>query len=134
MEVIKRQMATWFVAIVGILAFTSCDEDWWDNWEPNVNLTGRWEIREISGWNCPYRTGDTWTFYSNGNFDGDGYGLQPERGYWRTSGRRSISISMNGYNTDMSVYIRDYDYDYMTLDVTDYTYNTNYTLRLAKRY
>ena len=72
MEVIKRQMATWFVAIVGILAFTSCDEDWWDNWEPNVNLTGRWEIREISGWNCPYRTGDTWTFYSNGNFDGDG--------------------------------------------------------------
>ena len=39
MEVIKRQMATWFVAIVGILAFTSCDEDWWDNWEPNVNLT-----------------------------------------------------------------------------------------------
>ena len=34
----------------------------------------------------------------------------------------------------MSVYIRDYDYDYMTLDVTDYTYNTNYTLRLTKRY
>lgn len=134
MEVIKRQIATWLVAIVGILAFTSCDEDWWNNWEPNVNLTGCWEIREVSGWNSHYRAGDTWKFYSNGNFAADGYDLQPERWYWRTSGRRSISISMNGYNTDMSVYIRNYDYDYMTLDVTDYTYNTNYTLRLTKRY
>lgn len=134
MELIKRQMATWLVALVGIFVFTGCDEDWWNDWEPNADLTGRWEIREVSGWNSIYHAGDVWTFYSNGDFDADGYGLLKERGYWRISGRRSISISINGYNTDMSAYIRNYDYDYMTLDVNDYAYNTQYTLRLTKRY
>lgn len=133
MKTLQKQLAIWTIALVGILAFTSCDEDWWDNWDARVDLPGQWEIREVSGWSgCPYQRGDVWTFYRNGSFYGDGYGGLHESGYWQIYGR-TINFMFDG-NTSMRAYIRNFDHDYMTLDVTDYTYNVNYTLRLTKGY
>ncbi len=79
-----------------------------------------------------YNTGDEFTFQSNGNFYTDGYELN-ESGQWDSRGR-NLDISFNGYDVDLSCYIRQFDNSYMVLDVNDYSYNTRYTLRLVRIY
>lgn len=133
---ISKQLAVWLIAIVGIFSLTGCDDDWWNGWNGYSDVTGQWKIVEVSGWiDCPYRQGDYWTFYSNGNFDTDGYGNLHERGYWRMSGRTiEFSFPPNNY-TAMSAYVSTYDRSgYMTLRVNDYDNNTSYTLRLTRSY
>ena len=133
MKTLQKQMTMWMITLVSIFAFTSCDEDWWNNWDVRHELPGRWEIKEVSGWNnCPYRRGDTWRFYNDGIFVSNGSQGFHEEGYWQFYGQE-ITFTFDG-QTSMRAYVRNFDYDYMTLDVTDYYYNTSYTLRLAKSY
>lgn len=136
MKTIQKQVAIWMIALVGIFSLTNCDENWWYDWDAQYELPGRWEIREITNTGCqgcPYQRGDVWSFYRNGEFYCDSYrGGYYDRGYWQAYGR-NISISFDG-NTNMKAYIRNFDHDYMTLDVNDYDFNIYYTLRLTKRY
>ena len=112
MKTLQKQMTMWMITLVSIFAFTSCDDDWWNN--------------------CPYRRGDTWRFYNDGIFVSNGSQGFHEEGYWQFYGRE-ITFTFDG-QTSMRAYVRNFDYDYMTLDVTDYYYNTSYTLRLTKSY
>ena len=88
----------------------------------------------MTGWNnCPYRQGDYWTFYYNGNFAADGYGDLRERGYWQMSGRTiEFAFPPHDNYVSMSAYVSTYDNDYMTLRVNDYDNNANYTLRMVR--
>lgn len=51
-KTISKQLAAWFIAIVGIFSLTACDEDWWNGWDGYSDVTGQWRIVEVSGgWN-----------------------------------------------------------------------------------
>lgn len=117
----------WLSLSLILMLTTSCTEDWWNDYDDS--LMGTWRIVECTGY-TNYREGDTFTFYSNGDFYSNGYSLN-ERGQWDTDGR-NINISFDGYNIDISAYVRQFGNGYMVLQVTDYYDNTRYTLRLTK--
>lgn len=129
MERIKNHFLTTMLCLTALLSLSSCSEDWWANF--GTNFIGQWRVVEVSG-SSNYSSGDQFTFDSNGNFYTDGYQLN-ESGAWESRGR-TISVSFDGYGTDLSCYIRQYDDSYMVLDVTDYSYQTRYTLRLVRVY
>ncbi len=129
MKRLKTHFLTTMLCLTAILSLTSCDEDWWTSF--NRNFIGRWRVVEVSGMSN-YSSGDYFTFQSDGYFYSDGYQLN-ESGQWDSRGR-TIDISFNGYNVDLSCYVRQYDNSYMVLDVNDYSYNTRYTLRLVRVY
>lgn len=134
MKAISKQMAVWMIALVGIFSLCGCDEDWWNDWGGSTSITGQWKVVEVTGWNsCPYRQGDYWTFYYNGQFAADGSNNLRERGYWQMRGR-TIEFAFPPHDdyVSMSAYVSTYDDDYMTLRVNDYDNNANYTLRLVR--
>lgn len=130
METIKKQATMWTLALITLMTMFSCDEDWWNDWDGRSDITGQWRIVETTGYS-PYRQGDYWTFDRSGDFDTDGYGTQPERGYWRMNGRRNIQISFGSY-VSMDAYVSTFSGDYMTLNVDDYDSRTSYTLRFVR--
>lgn len=130
METIKKQATMWTLALITLMTMFSCDEDWWNDWDGRSDITGQWRIVEATGY-TQYRQGDYWTFYKNGDFDTDGYGTQPERGYWSMNGRRNIQISFGNY-VSMDAYVSTFSGDYMTLNVDDYDSRTSYTLRFVR--
>lgn len=130
MKLIQSHVSRLILGLTLILSLTtSCTEDWWHDYDSS--LIGTWRIVECTGY-TNYRQGDTFTFYANGDFASHGYSLN-ERGYWDTDGR-TINISFDGYNVDLSAYVRQYSDTYMVLDVNDYYDNTRYTLRLTRGY
>ncbi len=120
----------WTLALITLMTMFSCDEDWWNDWDGRSDITGQWRIVETTGYS-PYRQDDYWTFYKNGDFDTDGYGTRPERGYWRMDGRRNIQILFGSY-VSMDAYVSTFSGDYMTLNVDDYDSRTSYTLRFVR--
>lgn len=130
METIKKQATMWTLALITLMTMFSCDEDWWNDWDGRSDITGQWRIVETTGYS-PYRQDDYWTFYKNGDFDTDGYGTRPERGYWCMDGRRNIQILFGSY-VSMDAYVRTFSGDYMTLNVDDYDSRTSYTLRFVR--
>ncbi|MBO5135233.1 MAG: hypothetical protein J6C15_08810 [Bacteroidaceae bacterium] len=107
--------------------FTSCEEDYWF-------IDGDWRVVEISAYKgeCPYYYGDIMTFYPDGEFYVQGnYGFY-ERGFWDIKGHYLyIDFNGDGYE-DIRADVRQGDSDYMVLDVKDYSYHSQYTLRLVR--
>lgn len=122
-----RHFASVVALIFTLTALCGCDPDWWDG---RTDLDGSWRVVEVSGYSN-YQPGDNWYFYRNGAFSTHGYDLPSENGWWSRRGR-SIQISFGERDVDISAYVRDYDNDYMVLDVTDYDYGYSYTLRLVR--
>ena len=130
----KIRKAHWsllLIALLSMLQLSSCDEldDRYDY------LTGRWRVVEVSSWgNCPYRSGDNWLFYEDGRFEA--YGSQGfyEYGYWRAKGR-NVEIAFEPDNTvGIQMYVDNYQGDYLSMRVNDYSNNTSYTLRFVRYY
>lgn len=128
MKLLHNHINRLLLGIMLIATFTSCDEDWWRD-DILSDLCGGWRVVEVTGYSA-YRTGDRFWFYEDGTFLTEGHSLN-ERGEWHGRGRQ-IDISFDGYNVDISAYIRSYSGDYMVLDMSDYYDNSRYTLRLTR--
>lgn len=127
MKLQHKHLTSLLFTVITLLTLCSCDPDWWQS---RTDIEGSWRIVETSGY-TNYQRNDNWYFYRNGNFSSYGYDLD-EFGYWSTRGRH-IQISFDDYGVDIDAYVREYDGEYMVLDVQDYSsYNTNYTLRLVR--
>lgn len=124
-----RQWASRIILMLTcLITLTGCEVEWWNNLGPS-DLDGRWRIVE-TGYNTNYRQGDRWFFYSNGDFESQGYQLN-EQGAWERHGRY-LYIYLTSYNEpDIKAYLVNYDDDYMTLAVDDYEYGRT-TLRLVR--
>lgn len=134
MKTLRTQISIWVIALVSILSFTSCDEDWWNGWNGSADVVGQWRVVEVTGWaSCPYQQGDYWYLNSNGDFRSWGMGNLNEQGYWSMRGRTmEFCFPPHTNYVSMSAYVSNYDTDYLTLRVTDYDNNTNYTLRMVR--
>lgn len=127
MKVMKTRLTVLFLAFASILAFVSCDENWWNNYGDS-DVDGQWRIVEAS-YGSNYVQGDIWTFQSNGYFTATGQDLY-EEGTWQRR-QRTLLIAINSPQVNVEAYVSNYDGDYMVLDVNDYDYG-RYTLRLVR--
>lgn len=127
MKTTRTHFAVLFTALISILTLTSCDPDFWGS----SNVEGTWRIVEVSGYSN-YRTGDYWELRYNGDFYAYGSGNLNESGYWDRYGR-TLNIRFDGSGADMQAYVRQYEGDYMVLEVNDYSFQTSYTLRLTRQ-
>lgn len=131
MEKQKHLLMHLILSAICLLTLTGCEEDWWD--ARHTDVFGDWRIVEVTGsYNCNYRPGDYWTFYTNGGFMAQGYDGLYESGSWDRRGRE-LYIYFNSYNPEIVAYVRSIDDDYMVLDIDDYTYQSSYTLRLVRQ-
>ncbi len=130
MKLLQNHVSRLLLGLLLITSLTSCSEDWWDH-DYAYSLQGGWRIVEVTGYTT-YHTGDQFWFNGDGTFVSEGYSLH-ENGYWQTDGR-TINISFDGYNVDISAYVRQFNSGYMVLDINDYYDNTRYTLRLTRTY
>lgn len=125
----KHRFSILFIALISLVSLTSCDEDWWDGYS---DFDGLWRIVEVSG-SSNYTEGDTWYFQEDGYFETYGYGGLYEKGFWERRGNR-IEIYFDSHNPDIEAYVRNFEGDYMVLEVTDYGYGTRGVLRMVKEY
>lgn len=126
----KRYAATLLVALAALFTLTGCEED---DWWATDNIIGQWRVVEAGGYErSPYQYGDRFRFYSGGNFEVRGSGGLYESGYWEVSSRRVLLYFQQTDYPEISAYISQMDEGYMTLRVTDNSYNMSYTLRLVR--
>lgn len=129
MTTYRNYLSVLLLTLAAMMSFTGCEEDY------DPRFVGEWRIVEVTpAYNTNYRPGDYWRFYPNGDFEVYGSsweGNLNEYGYWDRRGN-NLQITFDGYNTDINARIRGYDGDYMVLDVSDYYYNSRYTLRLIR--
>lgn len=125
----KALLALTLLAVT--LPFSSCStDDWWTS----ETLEGRWRIVEVGfGYGeCPYRPGDRWEFYGNGEFHSWGFNGFEEYGVWDVS-NRTVYISFDAYGpNDIACHLRNIDDQYVAMDVDDYSYGSRYTLRMVR--
>lgn len=124
-NVIKKSIIG-FIFILFPFIISSCEEDVWF-------IEGDWKVVEISHHHgeCPYYNGDIFTFYLDGELSVRGYQGFYERGYWDLS-RNYLYIDFNGDGyEEIKARIRQNDSEYMVLDVVDYSYRSEYTLRMV---
>ena len=122
----KKNGILLLLLLTTIFTFSSCEEDYWF-------IDGEWRIVEISTYKgeCPYYYGDIMIFYPDGEFyvQGD-YGFY-ENGYWDVKGHYLyVDFNGDGYE-EIKARIRQNDSEYMVLDVVDYSYRSEYTLRMV---
>lgn len=113
--------------IISTFTFSSCEEDCWF-------IDGEWRIVEVARYHgeCPYYIGDILTFYPDGEFYVRGSHNFHERGYWDVVGHH-LYIDFDGDGHDeIRAKIRQGDADYMVLDAEDYSYRSEYTLRMVR--
>ncbi len=121
------------MTLTALFAFTGCevDNDWW----ATDNLVGTWRVVEVGSYDePPYQYGDRFTFYSAGDFNVTGSGGLYETGTWRVDSRRVMLNFNQSRHPEMVAYITQMDDGYMSLEVTDYSYNITYRLRLVRQY
>lgn len=127
MQTFKKNISILLITFTCLLALNSCEEAWWGR---SYYLDGEWRVVEVQGYSN-YEPGDSWFFYSSGDFYALGAGNLQERGVWERQGRM-LYIAFNSYEPEIEGYIRTYEGDYLVLDINDYTYGTRYTLRLVR--
>ena len=105
---------------------SSCDEDAW-------LIEGDWKVVEISRYHgeCPYNKGDIFTFFYDGELSVRGHHGFYKSGYWDLSKHYLyIDFDGDGYE-EIKARIRQNDSEYMVLDLVDYSYMSEYTLRMV---
>lgn len=121
------------ILLVAALALTSCEDD---DWVTREALEGSWRIVEVEDYSggCPYRYDDQMLFHYDGTFDARGRGGFEQAGYWDV-GRDVITIDFDrDGRSDVVAQILQLDHGYLVLDVTDYSYDCYYRLRLTRYY
>lgn len=131
----KHRKTSWSILLVFLLSMlqlSSCDELIEDRYG---YLAGQWRVVEVNSWgNCPYQVGDNWMFYDDGRFEAYGSHAFHEYGYWRANGR-NVEIVFEPYNdVSIQIYIDNYQGDYLSMKVNDYSNDTYYTLRFVRYY
>lgn len=131
MKKLLQRTYIFVIVLVSTFAMTACDtDDWWTR----ETVSGTWRIVEATPYSgeCPYRYKDYMEFLYEGTFYAYGdFGLD-ESGYWDVS-RDIITIDFDGDGrSDIAAQIVQLDDYYMVLDVTDYSFNSDYTLRLVR--
>lgn len=122
-----------FLALILLSAFwmifSSCDSD---DWRMERDLVGIWRIVETSGnLQCPYRRNDLFEFTYDNSFYAWGDGLN-EEGVWHIDNWKCfVDFDFDGRD-DLVGHIRQFDHDYLVMDITDYFYQTRYTLRMIR--
>ncbi len=133
---IKRLPALLCMLTLSLVVCTSCE--WQEDDEAaRWNMTGTWEVIGVSGRNSPYRNGDTFVFYDNGDFQTWGYDDYHEEGQWDIQGdgwnNYSLLISFDGYNAHIIADLSDFpSRNYISLRVDDANYG-EYFLRIARK-
>ncbi len=118
------------VLLVAVLSFASCEVDVWSD-APYIE--GQWRIVEVEPYRgvCPYYWDDYMEFRPDGAFYvwGNGYS---DYGYWDYYDRGiRVDFNNDGWD-DWVAYVRQLDDGYMVIDVTDYDYKSEYTLRMVR--
>lgn len=129
MKHFQNKILTLLLMLTSLFTLSACDEeDWW----AIDTINGSWRVVSTDGYYMPpYQNGDIFYFSPSGDFEARGAGGLNEYGYWEVQSRR-ILITFDHSGSQLSAYIRQLDDQYMELDVTDYDYNQNYTLRLVR--
>lgn len=132
---IVRRSVLAFLLIFTVMSFSACTNE---DEMAEYAMMGDWRIVEVSflsGYDCPYRSGDRVSFYENRTVEFYGSGGFREYGVWRiidTGYTHELHISFDNYNTDIVADMSRFSGDYARLDVTDYYYDSRYTLRLVR--
>ncbi len=131
MNRLLKQTKIGIILLIATLGLSSCgDEDWWIE----DHIADMWRVVEVTPYSgeVPYRPNDRMEFQPDGRFYASGYGGFEEYGYWGVEDR-SIHIDFDGDGrSDLIGRIMRYDRDYMALDVLDYSYGSEYALRLVR--
>lgn len=126
----RHHLLSKLVALFAVLSLSSCDVDIWSDISV---IEGSWRIVEIESYRgqCPYYWNDYVEFRPDGNFSvwGSGYS---DYGYWDYyDGAIRVDFNYDGWD-DWVAYVRQLDDAYVVLDVNDYDYNSQYTLRMVR--
>ncbi len=133
MKTLQLSVSITLMVLASLFAFTSCEDDD-DRWATGV-LEGEWIITDVLPryGECPYRYGDIIYFFANGRLRAfDHSGDLDEEGYWEVRhGYLYIDFDLDGRD-DLVATIRELDYGYLELGVTDYIYESKYSLRIVR--
>lgn len=128
MKQLTRFALTTLLLLLPLGLMTSCDED--DMIE--TTLEGQWRVVEVSSYHSPYRSGDRFYFYDNGELVTHLRTGEREYGTWRVRHQR-LQIDFTGDGRyDVDAEIPRLDGDYVVLDVHDYYYDEYYRLRMVR--
>ena len=132
---------------ITLLGMTACDEDdwywdaWWEDssWETDRRiedaLMGRiWRLSyvEVDYGECPYASGDEFSFGPNGRFEVRGYEGFSESGKWYVEHGRVVVDFYNQHDEDLVGKIEDLTRHFVALDIKDYDYGSRYYLEFKR--
>ncbi len=135
-QVSVKNAALLLLFLLTTLSFHACETE---DEMAEYALMGQWRIVEVNftyGDYCPYRSGDYVIFYEDRTAEFYGRNGFHEYATWRiidTGYGHELHISFDDYSTDIVADMSSFTGDYVRLDVSDYYYNSRYTLRLTRR-
>lgn len=128
----KTSLPVLFVFLISLLSLSSCDDLMEERYD---YLVGQWRVVEVNGWgDCPYQVSDNWVFYDDGRFEAFGAQGFQEYGFWRANGRNVEIVFQPDNSVGIQTYVENYQGDYLSMRVNDYSNNTSYTLRFVRYY
>lgn len=129
---LRQGLAAAIVVLLSAFAVSACDSDFW--WSMST-IEGRWRIVEVTPYRgtCPFDWDDCLEFQPDGDFYVWYSGAyDSEYGQWGY-GDEAVRIDFNGDGwDDLVAYVRQFEDGYMVLDVDDYDFSSQYTLRLLR--